>query len=175
MRKRLAQARRVSTNRTSHGRRRVDDAETGAVLAACRVLVSVSAQSIAAVEDLADVIQVRALTIIASRGSVSLGELAEAAHLHLSRTSRLCERMVARGLINRADDPANRRQLTLTLTRAGEQVVQTVVARRRAAIEPILGRLSRQRRAELVSVLQDFADAGGEPSEQDLWALGWTI
>ena len=49
------------------------------MLAACRVLVALSAQSIAAVEDAADVTQVRALVVISSRGSVSLGELAAAA------------------------------------------------------------------------------------------------
>lgn len=144
------------------------------MLAACRVLVALSAQSIAAVEDLADVTQVRALVVISSLGSVSLGELASAAHLHLTRASRLCDRMVAEGLIDRGDDPANRRQLTLTLTPKGQQVVGDVMAHRRAAITPILMRLPEARRAELVAVLRDFAAAGGEQPGPDLWAMGWT-
>jgi DNA-binding MarR family transcriptional regulator len=151
----------------------VRDEEADAVLAACRMLVALSAQSIAAVEDAADVTQVRALVVISSRGSVSLGELAAAAGLHLTRASRLCDRLVAAGLIDRADDPTNRRQLTLTLTPSGERVVRTVMAHRRAAIKPILARLTKQRRAELVSVLKEFAAAGGEPSDPDLWAMGW--
>ena len=53
---------------------RADQAE--AVLAACRVVVAISAQSIAAMEDVADLMQVRALITVASRGSVSLKELA---------------------------------------------------------------------------------------------------
>lgn len=153
-------------------------AEAEAVLAACRVLVAVSAQSMAAVEDLADPTQVRALVVIASKGAVSLSELAEATNIHLTRASRLCERLVASGLINRADDPANRRQLTLTLTQAGQDVVSQVMQRRREAIQPILDRLSKhmtkQRRAELTALLQEFAAAGGEPSDSDLWAMGWT-
>ncbi len=144
------------------------------MLAACRVLVALSARSIAAVEDVADVMQVRALVTVASRGSVSLGGLAEGAGLHLSRASRLCDRLVANGLINRADDPANRRQLTLTLTPSGERAVRKVMQRRRDAIDPILAQLPKQRRAELVSALQAFAAAGGEPSDSDLWAMGWT-
>lgn len=150
------------------------DDEAEAVLAACRVLVAMSARSIAAIEDAADLAEFRALVIVASRGQASLSELAEAAHIHLSRASRLCERMVAKGLIDRTDDPTNRRQLTLTLTPAGKKLVQTVMQRRRAAIDPILDRLSRHRRAELVSVLREFAAAGGEPSESDLWSMGWT-
>lgn len=148
------------------------------MLAACRVLVAISAQSVAAVEDVADLTQVRALVVVASRGSVSLGELATATGVHLTRASRLCDRMVGKGLIDRADDPSNRRQLTLTLTPTGQQVVRTMIRRRRAAIEPILDRLSTQmtkpRRAELVAVLREFAVAAGEPSDPDLWAMGWT-
>ncbi|KAA0101024.1 MarR family transcriptional regulator [Mycolicibacterium sp. P1-18] len=155
-------------------RARVDDTEADAVLAACRVLVALSAQSIAAVEDVADVAQVRALVVISSRGSVSLRELADAANLHLTRASRLCDRMVAAGLVDRAEDPANRRQVTLTLTTDGHRVVHDVMTHRRAAIIPILARLEPRRRADLVAVLQDFAAAGGEPTEPDLWAMGWT-
>lgn len=162
------------TNERRSGRHREIRDEADAVLAACRVLVALSAQSVAAVEDVADVAQVRALVVISSRRSVSLGELAAAANLHLTRASRLCDRMVAAGLIHRADDPANRRQLTLTLTPDGERVVRTVMAHRRAGIKPILARLTKQRRAELVAVLQEFAAAGGEPSDPDLWAMGWT-
>ncbi|MDQ2846305.1 MAG: MarR family transcriptional regulator [Actinomycetota bacterium] len=160
------------------GQHAAGNAEAAAVLGACRVLVAVSAQSIAAVGDVADLTQVRALVIVASRGSVSLGELATAANIHLTRASRLCDRLVAKGLINRADDPADRRQLILTLTPTGGRVVDTVMKRRRQVIEPMLARMRRQmtghRRAELVSLLQDFAAAGGEPSDPDLWAMGWT-
>jgi DNA-binding MarR family transcriptional regulator len=155
-------------------RRPPDDDEADAVLAACRILVKLSAQSIAAVEGVADVAQVRALVVISRRGSVSLGELAAAANLHVTRASRLCDRLVADGLICRVDDPANRRQLILTLTPSGERVVRTVMQHRRAAITPILARLTKQRRAELVSVLREFAAAGGEPSDHELWAMGWT-
>lgn len=148
------------------------------MLAACRVLVAISAQSIAAVEDVADLIQVRALVVVASRGAVSLGELSEAANIHLTRASRLCDRLVMKGLLNRADDPANRRQLILTLTPAGQEVVDEVMRRRRKAIQPILERMgermTKPRRAELTVLLNEFATAGGQPSDPDLWAMGWT-
>jgi DNA-binding MarR family transcriptional regulator len=157
----------------THRRTRVGAAEIDAVLAACRVLVTASAQSIAAVEDVADLTQVRALVVLSSRGPLSLSELADAAALHITRASRICDRLVAADLIERGDDPDNRRQLVLTLTSAGAHVVRTVVRRRRAAVEPALARLSVTRRAELVSVLEEFAAAGGGVAESDLWALGW--
>src|SRR2546421_8035949 len=118
--------------RSAPGQRAVTEHEADAVMAACRVLVAVSAQSIAAAEGVVDVSQFRVLVIVASRDALSLSELADAAHIHLSKASRLCDRMVTMGLLNRADDPTDRRQLMLTLTPAGRQVVRTVMNRRRA-------------------------------------------
>lgn len=168
----------MPNERSSPQRRDAHDGEVEVVLAACRVLVSVSAQSIAAVEGVADLTQVRALVVIASQTSVSLSELSEATNIHLTRASRLCDRLVTKGLVNRADDPANRRQLTLTLTRDGEDVVAEVMRRRREAIQPILDRMrtqmTKQRRADVLALLDEFAAAGGEPSDPDLWAMGWT-
>ena len=168
----------MSSERQPTRRSGAYEAEAEAVLAACRVLVAVSARSIAAVEDIADLMQVRALVVITSRGSMSLSELSGAMNIHLTRASRLCDRLVVEGLVNRADDPANRRQLTLTVTPDGQQVVEKVMQRRRQAIEAILNRMNRrmtkQRRAEVVLLLQEFAAAGGEPSDPDLWAMGWT-
>lgn len=153
------------------------DADADAVLAACRVLVAISAQSIAAVEHVADLMQVRALVVIDSRESVSLSELSDAMKIHLTRASRLCDRLVAEGLVNRVDDLTNRRQLSLTLTQAGQEVVREVMRRRREAIQPILDRMrermTEQRRAELISLLDEFASAGADVSDPDLWAMGW--
>jgi DNA-binding MarR family transcriptional regulator len=152
----------------------VADDEVDQVLAASRVLVAVSAQSLAIVEDVVDMTQFRVLVIIASHGSVSLGNLAEAARLHPSTASRLCDRMVSLGLINRADDPADRRHLTLTLTEPGRRIVDDVMGARRKAIKPILAGMPKGRRAELVTALREFAAAGGLPSDSDLWTMGWT-
>jgi DNA-binding MarR family transcriptional regulator len=163
----------MPTGKPAPKRQAVADAEIDEVLAASRILVGISAQSIAAVEEIVDLTQLRVLVIVASRGSASLGVVAEAARLHPSTASRLCDRMVTMGLIDRADDPADRRQLTLTLTARGHQVVQQVMNQRRAAIEPVLARLPKARRAELVSALRDFAAAGDEPSDPHLWAMGW--
>jgi DNA-binding MarR family transcriptional regulator len=154
---------------------RVSDIEVGAFLSACVLLVAVSARSIASVtDDGIDLAQFRALVIVASRGSVSLGELATAAGLNLSTASRLCDRLVGMNLLNRAEDPADRRQLELTLTASGRKVVSRVMRRRRSALEPMLRKLPKARRALLIELLQELAAAGGEPAERDLWAMGWT-
>jgi DNA-binding MarR family transcriptional regulator len=148
--------------------------EADTVLASCRLLVALSAQSMAAVADVADPTQVRVLVITASRGPVSLGELADAAGLTPSTASRLCDRMVGQGLLDRSDDPNNRRALNLTLTQDGRTVVERIIGHRRAAIQAILNRLPRYRRTELATLLAQFNAAGGDPAEHDLWSMGWT-
>lgn len=86
----------VMVGRSAGSSRGVSDAETDAVMAACRVLVAVSAQSIAAAEQVVGAAQFRVLVIMASRGPVSLGGLAGAAGMHVSTASRICDRMVGR-------------------------------------------------------------------------------
>ncbi len=151
----------------------VSAAELDAVLAARRVLVAVSARSIAASGGEVDLPHFRALVVVASRGPMSLGELAPATGMNLSTASRMCERLVGMGLLNRTDDPANRRQLRLSLTPAGEQMVARATDRRRAAVRPMLEALPTRRRAQLVQLLSEFAGAGGETSQAELWSLGW--
>ncbi|HET7799088.1 MAG TPA: MarR family transcriptional regulator [Humibacillus xanthopallidus] len=149
------------------------DDEVDTVLQACRVLVAITARSMAAMPEATDLLQVRALVVLHSRESLSLGELARSVGIHLTRASRLCDRLVALGLVDRADDPANRRQLVLRLTGAGQDVVDSVMQQRAEEIRPILARMTRTAREALVTSLGEFTDAATEFDEHDLWALGW--
>jgi DNA-binding MarR family transcriptional regulator len=148
--------------------------EVEAVLAASRVLIGVAARSLAAVEDTVTLTQVRALVIIASRGPMHLAALADDMGVHPSNATRACDRLVAAGLLDRRDNPADRRHLLLTLTHAGREVVDGVMHRRRAAIGLILQKMLPADRAQLATVLNSFAAAGGEPEDADLWSVGWT-
>src|SRR6478752_9451346 len=148
-------------------------ADVEAVLAASRVLIGVAARSLAAVEDTVTLTQVRALVIIASRGPLHLAALAEDMGVHPSNATRACDRLVAAGLLDRRDNPADRRHLLLELTPAGQELIDGVVTRRRTALEQILRRMPAGQRHQLGESLGQFAAGGGEPSSQDLWALGW--
>ncbi len=148
--------------------------EVDAVLEACRSLVAVSAWSVETVADRVDLVQLRILVVLAARGAGSLKDVAEAAHLHLTRASRSCDRLVGKGFITRSDDPDDRRVLQLRLTSAGEAVVRDVMNARRDAIAPVLAAMSASRRTELVRSLRAFAAASGEFIDGDLSALAWT-
>jgi DNA-binding MarR family transcriptional regulator len=148
--------------------------QVDAVMLAARVLVGVTARSFAAIEDRVTLPQLRVMVMLASRGPLNLSSIAESLGVHPSNASRACDRLVIAGLLNRSDDPADRRNLLLTLTEDGTRLVHEVNASRRAAISEVLDSMPARRRQSLVSALTAFANAAGELSEANAWSLGWT-
>jgi DNA-binding MarR family transcriptional regulator len=148
--------------------------EVDAVLAAARVLVALSARSVAEVEDTITLPQLRVLVMVASRGTLNLGAVAAGLSVHPSNATRAVDRLVVAGLLDRRDDPTDRRHLVLRLTDTGSALVQRVMDHRRTAVAAILDAMPAARRRALVPVLTAFAAAGGEAPDPDVWALGWT-
>jgi DNA-binding MarR family transcriptional regulator len=149
------------------------DDEVDTVLQACRILVAITARSIAAVPEAVDPLQVRALVVVGSRSALSLGQLARAIGIHLTRASRLCDRLVSQGLVDRTDDPANRRQLLLRLTPRGRDVLDEVMRQRAETIRPLLARMTPASRRALVTSLGDFDLAADGFEEHELWTMAW--
>ncbi|MCE3551494.1 MarR family transcriptional regulator [Pseudonocardia sp. RS11V-5] len=147
--------------------------QVDAVMRTARVLVGVTARSFAAIEDRVTLPQLRIMVMIASRGPLNLGSIAASLDVHPSNASRACDRLVAAGLLDRRDDPADRRNLLLQLTDAGARLVDEVTTQRRQAIHDTLEKMPVGRRRSLVAALSAFADAAGEPAEA-AWSLGWT-
>lgn len=148
--------------------------EVDAVMLAARVFVAVAAQSVASVEDRVTLPQLRVMVMIASRGPQNLVAVAQALGVHPSNATRRCDRLVEAGLIDRSDDPADRRNLILQLTPSGRELVQQMTEHRRAAIEDVLGKMAATLRSDLVPALLAFAQAAGEVPPREAWALGWT-
>jgi DNA-binding MarR family transcriptional regulator len=144
-----------------------------AVVLATRVLVAVTAQSLASLDDVT-LPQFRVLVMIGSRGPQNLTAVAQGLGVHASNATRLCDKLVQAGLIHRSEDPADRRNVVLALTAAGYQLVQDMTDQRRAAIAQILAKVPPQLRDDLVPVLHCFAQAAGEISHEQVWALGWS-
>lgn len=148
-----------------------DDVE--AVLAATRVLVGLSAQSVARLDGEVTLPQLRVLVMVASRPGMNLGAVAAGLGVHPSNATRAVDRLVVAGLLVRSDDPTDRRNLLLELTGAGRALVERMMDDRRAAVGAILERMPPSRRRALVPVLRAFAAAAGETPESAVWSLGW--
>ncbi|MFE4870574.1 MULTISPECIES: MarR family transcriptional regulator [unclassified Streptomyces] len=153
------------------------DAVTRAVLTASRVLVAVSARSLAAVEDRVTLPQFRLLVVLSTHGTAKLVVLADLLGVNPSTAMRMMDRLIAAGLADRQVNPDNRRETLLRLTDDGRRLVEEVTARRRADIAAIVERLAPDQQSALVDALTAFAEAGGEPmapDEASLYPLGWS-
>jgi DNA-binding MarR family transcriptional regulator len=150
----------------------VDELVT-AVLTASRVLVAVSAASLAEVEDTVTVTQFRTLVVLDTRGETNLNGLADALGVNASTAVRMVDKLLAAGLVSRTDNPANRREVVLELTRPGADLVRRVTERRRAEIARIVRRMPAAQRTELVTALDAFAGAAGEPRANAGAGPGW--
>lgn len=148
------------------------DAVTDAVLTASRLLVAVSARSIASVDESITIPQFRLLVVLDSRGPLKLAALAEFLAVNPSTATRMVDRLVAAELVRREANPASRRELIVSLTEPGAGVVRSVTQRRRREIAEIVGSMPPATRRGLVRALTAFTDAGDEPSaadQGDLW------
>jgi DNA-binding MarR family transcriptional regulator len=164
---------RVSTTNGPVGGAASPDAEESAddvvtaVLTASRLLVAVSARSLAAVEEALTLPQFRMLVVLDSRGAMNISRLG--AHLDVipSTAMRMVDRLAAAGMLEREPSPGNRREILIRLTAQGRHVVREATARRRTDIARIVGAMPAHQRARLVDALQSFTAAGDEPSAHD--------
>jgi DNA-binding MarR family transcriptional regulator len=144
-----------------------------AVLRASRALVGIAATSIADVEDVVTVPQFRVLVMLFTRGPLNLAAVAAGLDVNPSNASRTCDRLLKAGLLDRRESADDRRNVTLTLTDAGRQLVDSVTKHRRVAIERVLRNMSAPARERLAKALSAFATAAGEPLEDNLLTLFW--
>ena len=150
-----------------HGDRDADDsvdAITDALLTASRLLVAISARSIADVDETLTIPQFRTLVILSNRGPVNLATLAGVLDVQPSTTGRMVDRLVGAGLIDRRQNPDSRRELVVDLTAPGREIVATVTASRRRALAEVVHRMPDRDRHGLVRALTAFTQAGGEPA-----------
>ncbi|MET9967652.1 MarR family transcriptional regulator [Streptomyces sp. NPDC006356] len=156
------------------------DAVTRAVLTASRLLVAVSARSLAEVEERVTLPQFRMLVVLSTRGATKLVTLADLLQVAPSTAMRMVDRLIAAGLADRRANPANRRETLLQLTEEGRRTVADVTARRRAEIAAIVERLTPTQRLALIEALAAFNEAGGEPlasalDDAEPHPLGWAV
>jgi DNA-binding MarR family transcriptional regulator len=153
------------------------DAVTTAVLTASRLLVAITARSLAAAEDAVTLPQFRLMVVLATRGPMKLAAVADQLAVNPSTALRMVDRLSAAGMVSRNTNPQVRREIIVRLTDDGRRVVDDVTARRRTEIAAIVARMSPAQRTRLVAALRAFTVAGGEPSAEppngQLSPLGW--
>lgn len=151
----------------------VSQEQVDAVMLAAQALVGVTARSVEEIEDRISLAQLRVLMLVASRGRLNLNTLARAMGVHPSNATRACDRLVTAGLLRRVESRVDRRNLDLGLTVEGQRLIDSVVARRGAAVAEVLARVPSSRRPGVAAAMRRFGVAAGEAPAQDAWRLGW--
>jgi len=132
---------------------------SAAVEAAAEALVLVWGRAQEALPQPVSGSQLRALLVIDSAGEINLNGLAEELGAIPSSASRLCDRLQAAGLLTRAAGRTDRREVVLSLTADGHNLLQTMRAARRTDIGKVLAAMSAADRAALLAGLTAFRAA----------------
>lgn len=149
------------------------DAVTDAVLAAARLLAGLSTHSIASVDDSITPAQFRLLIVLDTQGPMKLTTLAEYLDVKPSPATRMTDRLVSAGLVDRRANPASRREIVLELTEAGSSLVARVTQRRRREMARIIGRMPERQRVALIEAFETLREAGGDPEPQPDHYADW--
>jgi DNA-binding MarR family transcriptional regulator len=144
-----------------------------AVVRASRALVGIAAAATAQVDASVTVPQLRVLVLLDTRGPLNLAGVAAGLGVNPSNASRICERLIKAGLLDRQESPDDRRNITLSLTDAGRRLIVKVTRHRRIAITRVLRGMDPEDRELLKTALDRFATAAGEPLPDDGVTMIW--
>ena len=132
-----------------------------ALQATMRVLVGLALRSIDGPGGAVSLPQFRVLAILADLGPTRSGRVARALGLDASTVTRLADRLVGSGHIERHGEPGHRGVVTLALTPQGRSLVAQVARWRRSELSQIAGRLGPEDQATATRVFRNFVDAAG--------------
>lgn len=134
------------------------DADT-VLLEVVRAMMAVSVRAASAVPGGIPPVQLRALTALQGLQPANLADLGAALGMSPSSTSRLCDRLVTRGLVHRKVSPHIRREVSLNVSAQGSRLLAEYDGHRLDALSAALANLAPQRRPEVVAALRDFVGA----------------
>ncbi|UQU62630.1 MarR family transcriptional regulator [Couchioplanes caeruleus] len=149
-----------------------DEAEqqvTASLLALSRAFVGLAARSLAGLDEDVTLAQYRTLVLLVSPGPQRVVDLAQELGVTSSTATRMCNRLVRKGLVARRNRDDDRRAAWVTLTPAGRDLVGEVMRRRATEIAGLVGELSMTRPRAFASVVEALVEASGEVTDAQWW------
>lgn len=130
----------------------------GAALGLLRSLSALAEQSLDATAPEVSLQQFRAMTVLNEKGPQSAAALAAALGIAPSTMTRLANRLVRDGLVDRTSDAADRRSVVLTATRRGARIGERVKAWRLRELERCLADAPAGDRRALLAALEQCGE-----------------
>jgi len=152
----------------------IPDAVVDALLRASRALTGITARSLSSVNEEVTLAQFRTLQEISTRGSQTVTALAEHLDVHASTMTRMCSRLVTRGLVVRVPSAVDRREVVIQLSGAGSKLVNDVTQSRHSEFEAIVQRLSLDEQHAVIDALDAFVNAAGTDAGPAIAAMHGT-
>jgi DNA-binding MarR family transcriptional regulator len=146
-----------------------EDEVVGALLAFSRVVVGMVARSMAGLDEEVTLAQFRTLVVLGSRGPQRIVDLAHELAVTSSTATRMCNRLVGKGLAARQERADDRRAAWITLTAPGRVLVVTVMTRRREALAALVADLSMTRPVAFAATVNALVEAAGEMPDTEWW------
>ncbi|MEU1332605.1 MarR family transcriptional regulator [Streptomyces sp. NPDC005865] len=131
-------------------------------------LVEVWSEAARAADPRLSSLQLQALLITHRCPGINLTGMAERVGAAPPTVSRLCDRLEAAGLLMRHRATTNRREIGLTLTARGREMLDALSERRFRAIRGVLQHVPAAQREALVAGLRSFTDATGAVDATDM-------
>ncbi len=103
--------------------------------------------------------QLRVITVVEQHDGINLRRLANRLGMLLSSASRLCDRLVAAGMLEREPGRLDRREISLHLTVESRRLLDELREHRRRQLMEILAGMSPEGRAALLWGLREFDEA----------------
>jgi DNA-binding MarR family transcriptional regulator len=139
------------------------------LLAAGRMLVAHTARSLAQLDANVTVPQYRTLVVLATSGPQRVVDLASELGVRSSTATRMCDRLLRKGLVSRHEHPVDRRANWVVLTTPGRDLVAEIMRRRRTEIAALVGTVRIADPDALAGTLHALVVAAGELPEAQWW------
>jgi DNA-binding MarR family transcriptional regulator len=96
------------------------------------------------------------------RGNCGIGDVGERFDITNAAASQLVDKLVQSGLIQRQEDPNDRRAKLLNLTDKGRQLVQQGIEERYRWVDQLAGKLTAEERAKVAEAMNIMTQAAQE-------------
>jgi DNA-binding MarR family transcriptional regulator len=137
-----------------------------------RAVIALTTRSLNEADADVTLTQYRTLIVLASRGPQRVADLAaELGHVP-STATRLCDRLVDRGLVVRRPGETDRRVVYVALSQSGKDLVGKAMARRRELLAALVAGLSLEDPVAFAHDTERLAMAAGELPEAQ-WQKQW--
>lgn len=114
--------------------------------------------------------QIGALFQVRRRGTCTVGDLGESLGITTSAASQLVDRIVQQGLMQRSEDPSDRRVRQIALTAGGQEVLQGGIRARERWLADLADTLTASEKEAVVVTLNTLIDRAarlGQPAESE--------